>query len=130
MITKSFNKIEALINNSKELAESLSSQIVNIDGTLALLRNDINDSLDGTGDVQRSWADTLSVISVVLERLEADAEKLTDQLIEVQSLETIGKDKKSTEVTGSEKKTTFIIERPEEKKVEKKTIVIERPDRV
>lgn len=80
------NKKQHLLKDSQDLSESLTYQLGNLQGTLALMRYDINDSLDKDECIQRSWVDSLSLISFVLEKLEMDAEKLTDKLIELQNL--------------------------------------------
>ena len=86
MIIATYNKREHLLKDSQDLSESVTYQLGNLQGALALMRYDINDSLEKDECIQRSWVDSLSVISFVLEKLEMDAEKLTDKLIELQKL--------------------------------------------
>ncbi len=92
MIIGTSNRKERLMKSAQDVAESLTCQLGNLQGALALLRYDINDSLDKGECVQRSWVDSLSVISFVLEKLEKDSDELAERLIELQKLEKAGKE--------------------------------------
>lgn len=85
MVIATLNRKDAVLKNSQELSESLYYQLDSVRGALNLLRYDIDDAIPSE-NVQVSWVNLLSVIDGTLERMGADADKLTDHLIELQKM--------------------------------------------
>lgn len=73
-------KERSLLDQTADLAEELSADIGNLAGTACLLRIELDDN-DKIYPIHRQ---TMATIQTLLERLEADTEKLTDYLAKLQ----------------------------------------------
>lgn len=73
-------KERSTLDQAADLAEELSADIGNLAGTACLLRIELDDS-DKIYPIHRQ---TMATIQTLLERLEADTEKLTEHLAKLQ----------------------------------------------
>lgn len=71
---------KSILEQASDLAEELSADIGNLAGTACLLWVDLDDS----NKIYPIHRQTMGTIRAMLERLEADSEKLTDYLAKLQ----------------------------------------------